>query len=267
MEKIALFQNIEHIKNISKDISRIYFGSEFCDYLIPSKKDIYTLVRLRDKRKVPFSIVTPYTNQRNFHRLAELLHYLNVNFPEMEVIVNDWGVLNLIKKRFHNLFIVLGRLLSKQKRGFFTKSKLSGITLIENLNLKKADIEYLKSSILQNEFLMKFIEEAGIKRIGLDNVEQGILLKNKNKNIYIDLYYPYIYITTSNYCLTAPLYKRNNFFSRTDKCDKVCLISSLHEIDVNGKYMLLSGNTQFYFNNQFNYVDRNKIDRLVEMVL
>jgi collagenase-like PrtC family protease len=142
MGNVILFDNFNNFKKILTGISRIYFGNGFCDHLLPLKKDIDTLVNLKGKRKVDFSIVTPYINQRNFPQLTDLLHNLNKNLPGIEIIVNDWGVLHLIKERFHNLFIVLGRLLSKQKRGFFIKSKLSGITLIENLNLKKADMKY-----------------------------------------------------------------------------------------------------------------------------
>ena len=113
--------------------------------------------------------------------------------------------------------------------------------------------------------MLDFIINLGIKRIGLNNVRQGIIF-NKNYNFKIDLYYPYIFITTSNYCLTAALYN-DGIIKPREQCNMVCRRVKKRHIDVCGEKMYLIGNSQFYYNNKFNNIDLKKVNRLVKTIL
>ena len=249
------------IKKIDKNVSRVYFGNEFCDFLIPGKSEINRLFDITNKPGIKVSIVTPYLNERSLRNAEKLLSHINRNFPDTEIIVNDWGVFHLIKNNLPDLEIVMGRLLTRQKRGFFVKSKDSGVELIRKLRLTKADRSYLKCSVLQNSYMMDFISAAGIKRIGLDNTLQGIDISGYRK-FNIDLYYPYAYITTSNYCLTPLLEKGGGLRDKIYKCDKICLRSKVRTIQVLGRNIYLAGNTQFY-RNELIKVEDNRINRII----
>lgn len=264
MENVILIHNWNQLKKTSSNFSRVYFGSEFCDRLLPSKQDIEKLIILKKRSGINFSIVTPYINQRNFFKLVNLLNYLNKELPKVEIIVNDWGVFNIISERFNNLIIVLGRVLSKQKRGFFVPLAHKDI-LIDSIKIKCSEKEYLKSSILQNDYLMKYIKRKGIYRIGLDNLKQGIII---NKKVFcIDLYYPYIYLATSSYCLATSLNKRVKLLTKINKCGKICKKENMRKFKICGENVYLFGNTQFYINNEFGRVDIKKIDRLINVLL
>ncbi|OIO36937.1 MAG: hypothetical protein AUJ74_00370 [Candidatus Omnitrophica bacterium CG1_02_44_16] len=245
MEKVVLLNNWKHIKDKLSGMGRIYFGSEFCDYILPSPKDVDRLIKMRKDTNIAFSIVTPYLNQRRLTQLTKLLIFINVHTPEIEVIVNDWGVLHMLYTRFPRLQAVLGRVLSRQKRGPFVKVR-SEFVQIEKLGLKKTDQIYLKSSILQNDHIVRLAKEYKIKRIGLDNTRQGIIFENKGFSI--DLYYPYIYITTSNYCMTEMIERKRELFVKTDACRRFCFNSGLNKIKIGEEWVYLFGNTQFYPN-------------------
>lgn len=264
MKKVILTNNWDRLKKISPDLSRIYFGSEFCCSLLPSKEDLRKLVAFRKRTGVDFSIVTPYVSQRGFIKLAGLLSYLDKKLPGSEVIVNDWGVFNMISEKFHNLNMALGRVLSKQKRGFFVPLADKDMP-VGSVRIKKAEKEYLRSSILQNRYLMDYVKMKGIRRIGLDNLKQGIII---NKEMpCVDLYYPYVYVASSNYCIAASLGEGMKLPISTDRCGKICKIEEKRKSRLCGEDVYWSGNTQFYVNDKLKKADIKKIDRLVDVLL
>lgn len=265
MQTRLFINNTDNVKFLDNDVSGIYFGVEFCDQLLPSGKDLDFLVRFSHKSKVPVSIVTPYLNECNFEGITKLLDSLNERMPNAEVVVNDWGVLNLIKDNYDNFSIIIGRLLSRQKRGFFVKRENGENVLIENLKLKRTEKDYMKCSIMQNDYLMEFLKKMGIKRISLDNMRQGVVLTSKG--IKTDVYYPYIFITTSNYCLTSAIHKSSGMRGVIDSCNGICRKVQMREMEICGEKIYLYGNTQFYFNDRVDNLSLTKGDRLIRVIL
>lgn len=266
MEIVALTNNLDHIgNNRDRSFSRVYFGNEFCNYLLPTDRDISLLQNLKKKRKIEFGIVLPYINQLKIKQSVSLLRRIDKELPGSEIIVNDWGALNLIKNEFPGLTIVLGRLFSRQRRGFFLKGAAGKNTLIDAVNVGDREKEYLKSSVLQNDYLMGFFRELGIRRIGIDNLRQGIIPDNKY-NMDVDLYYPLVYITTSNRCLTASLHRKDPVSSRIARCDNVCMRVPRRTMEILGVKVYLVGNTQFYFNDKLGAGDTSSVSRLVETI-
>jgi hypothetical protein len=264
MENVILINNLDRLKKIKSGFSRIYFGGEFCGRLLPSKQDIQKLGVFKKRSGINFSIVTPYIGQRGFFKLVNLLGHLNKEYPGLEIIVNDWGVLNLISERFNNLTMALGRVLSKQKRGFFVPLAHKDVPA-DIIKIKNREKEYLRSSILQNESLMKYIQGKGINRIGLDNLKQGVIV---DKDAFdIDLYYPYVYLASSSYCLSASFANGVKLPVNTNKCGKICKKEKIRVLKICKENTYLSGNTQFYINNGLGGADTKKIDRLINVVL
>jgi len=244
MTEVLLINNNRYLRPGIKT-RHIYFGSEFCGHLLPGFRDIKNLDCLRKKYGIEFSVVTPYVNETHLNKVGPLLTRLDSDYPGTEVIINDWGVFNLVRKKHKTLKPVLGRLLSRQKRGFFTIVNKK-IRDIHSIKLSPEDTVYLSSSILQNDAILKFLSLNGIDRIGLDCTPFGALMQKTPLNI--DLYYPYTYITTTNYCLTAMAKPKNTADKRIDVCGKPCLTRRPKQVIINRKRMILYGNTQFYIN-------------------
>ena len=67
-------------------------------------------------------------NECNFEGITKLLDSLNERMPNAEVVVNDWGVLNLIKDNYDNFSIIIGRLSGRR-----SCPKCGAVYHIENL--------------------------------------------------------------------------------------------------------------------------------------
>jgi len=91
-------------------INRIYFGGEFCERLLPDKKTLLRVLSLVEKNRLNFSLITPVVSDQALVRLEQLFSILPAN---SEVIVNDWGVLRLLRKSYSKLTPVIGRQLCK----------------------------------------------------------------------------------------------------------------------------------------------------------
>ena len=268
-ERAVLLHKKFQLEGITRDnFSRIYFGSETCDFLLPSKTDISVLMNIKKRFNIDFTIVMPCMTQHNFHLADKLLMHLNKSLPFTEIVVNDWGTLNLIKERYHNFCIILGRILNRQRRGnLFVNTKASGVELTSDMKLiTKEDQVYLKASIIQNDYAMCFLKGLNIKRVSLDNLKQGLLLDNDD-DIKIDLYYPYCYLTSSPYCLTRALLKKPYLFRRSTRCEKVCLKKEVEKIKICNETIYLVANSQFCFNDKVSSSILEKIDRLIKVVL
>ena len=261
MEKVVLLNKIpSDIKDLSPDFQRIYFGSEFCDFLVPSMAEIRKLKQVERKQRVPFSIVTPYINERRLKHWLVLLSALDADYPGTEVIVNDWGIVFAIKNQFPRLSMVLGRVLSKQKRGFFTLDRYESPEKVVLRREKEKD--YAHSSILQNRYLCDFLSKLTIDRMGLDNIAAPLQYFSSSR-FMIDLYYPYIYLTTSNYCLLYVDEKRCGRYTKPEHCKAYCNQEwAVREIRAGEECIYLKGNTQFRFNDVVTKKFR-KNDRLV----
>lgn len=91
--------------------SRVYLGNEFCEKLMLSPGRLREALRRAADLGLRASLLTPMVTDGGLVRLLPLFDALA---PETEVIVNDWGVLLLLRQRFPHLEPVAGRLLAKQ---------------------------------------------------------------------------------------------------------------------------------------------------------
>jgi hypothetical protein len=268
-DQVVLIYKKSQISEVAKGpFTRIYYGSETCDFLIPSKSDINALQKIHKKLKIDFTIVTPWMTQHNFYLVERMIRYLSTISPFAEIVVNDWGVINLISERYPKFCMIFGRILNRQRRSnFIADQDVSDVQLVEDLkDLKKDDRKYLKASILQNGYATQLLKSINIKRIGLDNAKQGLLL-GTSTDIKIDLYYPYVYLTSSSNCFTRSLAMKPFRFERTDQCNKPCLKTKIRKVKICGEDIYLVGNHQSYFNNKLNPKVLQKIDRLIEVKL
>ncbi len=259
MEKAIFISKIENLGYVDGSCTRVYFGNEFCQRLIPSVKALEKVLKFVAKKKLNFTFVTPYATDNGLRTLKPLLKFLNKNNP-CEVVINDWGVLRILNSDYKNLKPVLGRLLSKQKRG----------PRIMNVwdKLPKTAKEYFKQTSITVPIYRKFLNDNRIKRVELDNLLQGIDLNFNfpDSEIHGSLYVPYAYVTTTRLCLTANCDKPK----KVDKigifpCNKEC---QRYTFELKHKAMpvtlILKGNTQFFKNDKIpKNLEKRGIDRIV----
>jgi hypothetical protein len=192
MEEVLFISKIEDLRYFHGNFSRIYFGNEFCDRLLPSIRDLNRVLDFTSRKGIAFTFVTPYVTDKGLEKLKTLLQHIAEKRPDSEVVFNDYGVLRVLNKQNDGLVPVMGRLLTRMKRG----PRL--MTVIDKL--PPTTVEYFRSSNLTVPILCEFLREHGVRRVELDNVLQGFdfWLDNLEASLYV----PYAYVSTTRFCLT-----------------------------------------------------------------
>lgn len=189
----ALFvANKDNLKYLSDDYTRVYFGDEFCDRLLPSKKDLIEVMQHAADKGRAFTLVTPYVTEAGLTAVEKLAALLPA---ETEIVFNDWGVFRMLHSRFPGLTPVLGRLLTKIKRG----PRIAGFLD----KLPKDALDHLRRTNLGVPRYQKFLFDNKILRAELDNPFQGLDVTDIPKELHLSLYIPFAYVTTTRFCLTA----------------------------------------------------------------
>jgi len=91
-------------------VGRLHFGNEFCERLIPSATVLRRAIGLADAAGLALTFATPSVHDAGLHRLRGLFRLLP---GSAEVVVNDYGVLRLLRRAFPALQPVAGRQLCK----------------------------------------------------------------------------------------------------------------------------------------------------------
>ena len=282
MERAIFITKVSHLRYIDHKYSRLYYGSEFCERLIPLLSHLKQILSYVEKKRLDLSFITPYVTNDGLKKLEPLFELLNSMKSNPEVIINDWGVLNLVNRKYLNLTPVLGRLLTKQKRGptllRLLKRKISAKLIQDSQNpairyilFQKRlpfdlDSYYKGSNATSVSIIHNFLINQRIKRIELDNTVQGLLLDLPKGKISASIYLPYVYITTTFYCPTAGCDQKKKSLLKIKPCKMQCqrYVFKLRHRTM-PKVIYLKGNTQFYKNTRLTMRELEKagVNRIV----
>ncbi|WP_288702959.1 hypothetical protein [uncultured Ruminococcus sp.] len=255
----------------AQKFDRIYFGNEFCDELLVSAEEAKTVYNYCCEGKMKFTLVTPYMSDGKLPRLESLLEELNrIHDDAIEVVCNDWGTCSLINEKYHNLKIVVGRLLDKMsKDARFAQSDY------ESMYDAKA-LEYLQCSNISTESYKKILDQLHVQSVEIDCPPQGVKLGQVDMNV--NLYAPFGFITTGRMCMMRFLSQNGEKkYSLETACAKGCqkydqnMIKSNHCKRENHFYsvekckLYRKGNTVFYLSENYEDIIRNNqsVERLI----
>lgn len=182
----------ENLSYLTPDFKRVHFGVEFCERLLPAKKELQETHAEVAGRGFAFTFVTPYVTEDGLQKVRGLLKLL----PDgAEVVFNDWGVFKLLHEQFPQLVPVLGRLLTKIKRGPRIMKFID--------QLPKDALDHLRSTNLGVPRYTDFLFANNICRAELDNPLQGLNLGGIPAQLKLSLHIPFAYVSTTRFCLTA----------------------------------------------------------------
>ena len=256
MEQAIFISQVNNLKCVTGDFSRLYFGIEFCQNLMPDTKGLEKVLRYVFEKKKEFTFVTPYLTDKGMEKIKSVLSYLIDRRVESEIVVNDWGLLRWLSREYPDSNLVLGRLLNKQKRG----------PRILNLAGKVPGnmFAHFQKSNIDSRMFSDFLKRKGVNRVELDNHLQG--LDRPKNSLKGSLYFPFAYITTTRFCLINACLRDNSKALRgIYECSRSCLENVFK---LQHKHMpvdlYLRGNTQFFKNEHIpENLSALNIDRLV----
>ncbi len=181
----------EHLAHWHSGNTRLYYGMEFCERLIPEPAELGAALDFARARGVPLTLVTPYVTEEALSRLRCLFDLMRDDNAGDEVVFNEWGVLRVLHLEYPALVPVMGRLLNRMKRGPRLLSVID--------KLPPSTVHYFRDNYLNNPALYDFLAARGVYRAELDNLLQGFdfTLARLSGSIYL----PYVYVSTTRLCL------------------------------------------------------------------
>jgi hypothetical protein len=282
LEKALYITSLGSLKKASPadGYSRVYFGAEFCQWRMPAPATVKKAYSAARDMGLGFTLLTPWVTDAGLKKVRAILKALNApalesphahahkspphppltkgDWGALEVVVNDLGVLYLLKEEFSEVFTpVLGRLLVKQKRC----PRVPGI--IEGLPEAGREV-YMRAGV-EDPVAAKFLKGFGVKRVELDSPLHGLAADLKAARLKGSIYTPYACVTTTRHCPASFDGKVWQAFTgcRLKGCLKnvIALHNPAHEEPI-----LMRGNTQFVRSGPMpRALSRMGIDRVVYM--
>jgi len=194
-ESALLLNNNALQQEISPEVGRLYIGDEFCERLIPSNSAIEGIRNHNNISSRFLTLVTPSLTNDGMQRLSQLLDLIvKTNINLKEVVINDWGVLKLLRNYEARFKIILGRILVSRYLSIFHSQDL-----MRNYARNRKKINFF---CLFPESFLDFLKKENIS--GLEfNSYQHLSVTYKQISEYgfrAHIYYPFQYLTNSRYC-------------------------------------------------------------------
>lgn len=247
-------------KLFQKDLNRLYIGNEFCHNLFPDLDLLISMLNKAKKEGLDVTLSFTYIRECFIEKTKEVIDTLyswcNEHKCKIEIVINDFGMINLVKDKLDYFKPILGVLLNKRKkdpRYIYKKGYEENKELISKNSL---------NSSLFNEFL----KECNIDRYEYENCGYKISIAKGNHSLHI----PFYQTNTSQYC---PLYAKCTTMDRgrqklVKDCPKYCkdyVFAYPKHLKMVGKYNSLFAfdNTLLKDSKVLEYYINNGIDRIV----
>ena len=227
--------------------SRLYYGAEFCFWRLPSVEKILAARVWAHAAGWRFTLATPILGEDERLRLDRILSKV---LPELdagdEILISDWGALELVRGVRDDLSIILGRTLSGQKRG----------PQILDMTLTREQRDYFQRGAWYTLDGAQLLAEQGVNRVELDNLLQGLapLPGNLKGSLHLD----YAMVTSGRNCPFRPS-------AEFGPCPIYCgEVFTLQSSEMQG-LLYQDGNTQFLHNERLpDNLPQLGIDRIVK---
>lgn len=252
--------------------SRLYFGQEFCQRLLPGVETLRAAIEQAQRRSWGFSLVTPYVTDDGLVRLEPLLDALAGDWPGAEVVCNDWGVLATVGDRYPDLSPVAGRMLDKMKRDpRFSSADYARFFSEQGLNM-------LRDSNANAPAYQELLRSYRVGRIEFDNVLQGNDVDLSGSGMAGSVYAPFGLVTTGRVCFIGSLgLSSERRFRVGAQCRRECrdyehflrrnlspMPGAVASDSVQQVELARKGNTTFYSHGDVSWVTAKRgFDRLV----
>jgi hypothetical protein len=199
------------------DFSRVYWGCEFCETLVPGARATARLAEALGRQGLAWSLVTPYATDRGLDRVARLMGALPRELMPDEVVINDWGMLRWFHREHPGIRPVMGRLMNKMIRDPRVATKFDDPRSPESA--KRA----IKGWSISAGSYREFLRDKGVVRVEIDSPLQGLAVDFAEEGMAASIYLPFGYVTTGRICLPGSLaLDAGDKFSHLSACGREC---------------------------------------------
>ena len=114
MNKVNIINKIISYDD-SQLTERIYIGNDYCQLNLNEKEIINLIVYYKDKKQI--TLLLPFLTNLGLEKLSNILKQsCVVDNDAFEIVFNDWGTFFYLRKNYPKVKLVLGRLLTNQKK-------------------------------------------------------------------------------------------------------------------------------------------------------
>lgn len=217
-------------------LKAIYFGSEFCQELLPSVREAAAFCAYCAERELEAVLLTPLVTQKGLERLSRLLNRLTRRGWAPGVVFNDWGVCELLQSGHPGLPRRMGRLMNRGLRDPRLDMQAMG-PAGENTD-RAAGIRKLASSLGVSAVETDADLEPGYLGTGADGLQRA-------------LHVPYTFVSSGRNCLekaaAAPAGKGLFTQGLTSGCKAPCRgMCRPEQRQDTAKQIWRAGNTVFF---------------------
>lgn len=251
---------MEPILGEENEYGRVYFGQEFCEHLIPSPDELEQAYYFTRQLGWDFTYVTGYVTDAGLNKIRKNLDRLETLQAACEVVINDWGVLRVLRRETNGFTPVLGRLLTKQLRlGRFNRRttpppvNMNGLKATEE-SIREHQVQAYRDIDLANPAWREQLNQLGIRRADLDMTPQGIEIPDEGwGNLTLSYYYPWGYLAGGRNCMTAGVVEPERQFVAMDRpCTRPCQrLNKTACIDHYPEMTIQRGNSLFVFHGDY----------------
>lgn len=217
-----------------KRITRIHFGNEFCQRLLPSVRALQTALAATTASGLDFGLALPMLTDDGIEEADVLLGML----PEgTEVTVNDWGLMRRLTRRFPRLRPTAGRLLCR---------------MLKEPRAPSAAYLQLGGHGFMTPGLESLLERFGVSRLEIDVAPFARGTDLHAQRARFSVHAPFGFATTGRICRIGNLHRpMARKFATGHTCARECLtygceLSARGEPDEGRMRIFQRGNTIFY---------------------
>ena len=239
------------LEKVGGEYDRLYFGHEFCPWLLPGRRELERVRESAAGRGLAFTLVTPILGEED---LAGVEKLLDVLAPEEgdEVAVNDMGLFEVLLKRKWKGETAAGRTLTRQRRGAGWRGGLPA---------GEGDSRYLRGSALDSPRFVEWLRDTyGVRRFEIDNLIQGVEVGELPADVRLSVHHPYLFLTATTLC---PWTFDGTRWRRGEKCPS-CQGEVLELApDEGGRKIFMAGGVQYLENESPDIYSGPAVDRWV----
>lgn len=199
-----------------RPFTRVYIGNEYCPELFPNMNLLTKLIHRAMEQDLDYTIVIPYIGENELDRFISILKMLDTLKKEcamdsdIEVVLNDWGLIQYVNDNNMSITPILGRLLNKRKKD---------PRYLWSMGYQKYG-EKLRENLFNDPRMLKFVHDMGVNRIEYESHGIGNLIASKHSS----LHFPFYQMTTARFCImNADCNKKSMFKQELIKdCSHYC---------------------------------------------
>lgn len=235
-----------------RSVGRVYVGSEVCHNLFPDKKKLFNIMDKCNKEGIDITICFTYLIDSKIDDMrdlsSEIYDWCLRNKKKIEVVINDYGMIEMFKEKYDYIDMCFGTLLNKRRKD-------------PRINYKQGIHKYkdiMKLNGINGKSMNDFLSNLKINRYEYDGCGYDFQVSNMKNSLHI----PFYVTNVSQYC---PLYAMCTNCDRGHqklvyRCPKYCsnyVFSYPKHLKMVGRY-----NSLFAFDDTF-IKDGLKLDEYV----